>query len=207
MPTGIYANPQGWEFWQRQFYLDILKRFIREECYDDLRTTVGFEHNQQDGMFQGTFGAGYLDSHQIFLAWLCLRKALPVRERLSWMSAGDFRPENCQTCTCGVSGDIAPDNLCRTCVATFWKSTAMSRVDLKGDVAGRTDKGRQDLFLLHRAILRECVWKTSMRGLVTNTFIFVAVLLRYFRYHLKSKIALERMKISKGESSAVVVAV
>lgn len=41
-------------------------------------------------------------------------------------------------------------------------------------------------------ILRECVWKTHVNGLVTNIFIPDAGLLWYFKYHLKNKIALER---------------
>uniref|UniRef100_A0A0L8HND8 Uncharacterized protein n=1 Tax=Octopus bimaculoides TaxID=37653 RepID=A0A0L8HND8_OCTBM len=46
------------------------------------------------------------------------------------------------------------------------------------------------------AVLKECIWRTRMEGLGTGSYISGPGLLTYFKYHLKSKIGLEKRTLS-----------
>lgn len=47
------------------------------------------------------------------------------------------------------------------------------------------------------AVLKECIWSTEMKGVMTGTFISVYGIVYYFRYYLKSKIELEGRHLSR----------
>lgn len=53
------------------------------------------------------------------------------------------------------------------------------------------------------AVLIECIWRTRMKVITTETFISIPVLLYYIRYHLMSKKSLKRRQPprSKWEKS------
>ncbi|XP_036366636.1 uncharacterized protein LOC118766888 [Octopus sinensis] len=165
--------------------------------------TLGLGDNQLDSLFRRTFGPGCLDNFPKSLAWQCYRGALPIRDKLA--RHGQTTTADCPRCgrdrklSCMLLFSVLE---CLKC-GLMQNMSGLGRVQLSSESIVKIDlpdfltKESNQCFLAVVAIAKEVVWKSRMKGLATGNLISGLGLVRYFIFHFKRKLRLERRCHSK----------